>query len=365
MTDGPELVVRARRVVLRDGIVPAAIHIHDGRIERVTAYDDVARGARIVDAGERVIMPGLVDSHVHCNEPGRTEWEGFRTATRAAAAGGITTIVDMPLNSIPATTTLAALRTKRAAADGQCMVDVAFWGGLVPGNADELAPMAAAGVCGFKCFLVPSGVDEFEAAGESDLAAALPILRAAGVPLLVHAELSAPLERARRDVERADPGRYATWLASRPDEAELEAIDLMIGLARRSGARIHIVHVATSRATALLREAQQSGVPISAETCPHYLHFDASDIADGATEYKCAPPIRQGSHRDGLWSALDDSLQLVASDHSPCPPEMKARDRGDFMAAWGGIASLQLGLSIVWTGAEGRGRDLRDVARWM
>ncbi len=365
MTAGAELVVRGRRVVLPDAIAPAAIHIRAGRIERVTAYDDIARGARAVDAGERVVLPGLVDSHVHCNEPGRTEWEGFRTATRAAAAGGITTIVDMPLNSIPATTSLAALKEKRAAAEGQCTIDVAFWGGLVPGNLDELASMAAAGVCGFKCFLVPSGVDEFGATSEADLAGALPILRSCGVPLLVHAELLGPLERAQRELAGSDPRRYATWLASRPDEAELEAIEMVIRHATTSGARVHIVHVATARAAAMLEAARASGVAISAETCPHYLHFDAADIADGATEYKCAPPIRDRSHREGLWKALDSALQLIASDHSPCPPEMKARERGDFIAAWGGISSLQLGLSIVWTGAGRRGHDLRDVARWM
>jgi allantoinase len=315
---------------------------------------------------ELALLPGLVDTHVHIDEPGRTDWEGFTTGTRAARAGGITTLVDMPLNSVPATTSAAALQAKRDAARGQCAINVAYWGGVVPGNADELEPLAAAGVCGFKCFMVPSGVDEFEHVTERDLREAMPILAQLGLPLLVHAELPAPIERANAAIAGRDPRAYATWLASRPPEAEIEAIRLVLRLCEETGCRVHIVHLAAAAALDELRAARERGVPVTVETCPHYLTFAAEDIPDGATEYKCAPPIRSTANREILWQGLlDGDIDFVASDHSPCPPAMKHGDTGDFMAAWGGIASLELGLAAVWTGARQRGATLADVVRWM
>jgi allantoinase len=356
------LTVRSTRVVLPDGTRPSAIVVQDGRIDAVRNHDD-ARGGETLDVGDLVVLPGLVDTHVHCNEPGRTDWEGFATATRAAAAGGVTTIVDMPLNSVPATTTLHGLAAKRQTAEGQCHVDVGFWGGLVPGNAGELEGLARRGVLGFKCFLSPSGVEEFEHVTEADLHAALPILARLGLPLLVHAELPAAL----RPVDAvAEPRAYGTWLASRPPEAEHAAIDLLLRLAREYHARIHIVHLAAADAVAATHAARAAGVPITVETCPHYLSFAAERIPDGATAFKCAPPIREGRHQDALWQALaDGDIDLVASDHSPSPPAMKRLEDGNFITAWGGVASLQLGLSAVWTGAAARGVGIEPVVRWM
>ena len=354
-------VFRARRVVLPEGVRPASVHVAGGRIVAVRGFEDTG-GAPVVDAGDAVLMPGLVDTHVHVNEPGRTGWEGFETATRAAAAGGVTTLVDMPLNSIPATTSVAGLREKLAAA-GRCRVDVGFWGGVVPGNEAELRPLHAAGVLGFKCFLAPSGVDEFGHVGEADLRRAMPVLAELGAPLLVHAELPAPLERAAASLAGEDPSRYATYLRSRPPEAETEAIGMMIRLCREFGTRVHIVHLAAAEALPMLREARAEGLPITVETCPHYLHFAAEEIRDDALEWKCAPPIRDRGNQALLWNALAaGDLDLVASDHSPCPPAMKA---GDWFAAWGGIASLQLGLPVMWTGARARGMGPERLAAWM
>lgn len=360
------LVVRSRRVVTPAGIAPAAIHIRAGRIERVAAWDDAPAGAELDDVGELAVLPGIVDTHVHLNEPGRTEWEGFATATRAAAIGGVTTLVDMPLNSIPPTTTREALAAKRAAARGQCAVDVGFWGGVVPGNADELAGMARDGVRGFKCFLVDSGVPEFGWVGERELRPAMHILAELGVPLLVHAEVAGPIDRATARLAGADPRRYATYLASRPPTAEEQAIALVTGLCRETGARTHIVHHSAADALGLLRAARQIGLPLTAETCPHYLHFTAEAIPDGATPFKCAPPIREAANRELLWRALAEGvLDMVASDHSPCSPGLKAIEAGDFVAAWGGVAGLQLALPVVWTEASARGHTLAQIARWM
>lgn len=356
-----ELCVRSRRVVTPAGIAPATIHILAGKIERVGAWDDVPAGARLDDFGELVVMPGVVDTHVHLNEPGRTEWEGFATATRAAAIGGVTTLVDMPLNSIPPTTTREAFAAKRHAASGQCAVDVGFWGGVVPGNSGELAGMVADGVRGFKAFMVDSGVEEFGWCGERELAEAMPILAGLHVPLLCHAEVAGPL----RDVA-GDPHKYATYLASRPPAAEEEAITLLARLVKSTRARTHVVHHSAASALSIIRDAQAQGLPLSAETCPHYLHFAAEQIPDGATPFKCAPPIREAANRELLWAALaDGTLSLVASDHSPCAPQLKQLEQGDFMAAWGGVSGLQLALSIVWTDASRRGHTISDVVRWM
>jgi allantoinase len=357
-----DLVVTGSRVVTPAGIGPAAIVVADGAIAAVVAPGDAPPARNRVDAGAAAVLPGIVDTHVHVNEPGRTEWEGFDTATRAAAAGGVTTIVDMPLNCIPATTTVAAFHAKAAAAAGVARVDYGFWGGVVPGNEADLDPLIDAGVPGFKCFLVASGVDEFPAVGRHDLERAMPRLARRDAVLLVHAELPGPIVAA----PSGDPRRYDTWLGSRPPRAELEAIDLVLGLARDTGCRVHIVHLACADALPRIVTARDAGVGVTVETCPHYLTFAAEDIPDGATAFKCAPPIRERAQGDGLWAGLTSgAIDLVASDHSPAPPAVKRLDTGDFVAAWGGIASLELSLSAVWTGARRRGATLAAVTRWM
>jgi allantoinase len=372
----PDLIVRSRRVVTTRGTLPASIHVRGGRIIGVSDYDAVPAGVPVDEAGEAALLPGVVDSHVHVNEPGRTEWEGFDTATRAAAAGGVTTIIDMPLNSIPATTTVEGLEAKRRAAAGACFVDVGFWGGVIPGNTAELSPLFEAGVFGFKCFLVPSGVDEFPHVVEDDLRQALPLLARIGAPLLAHAELPGPIEQAlalRGPTRswspfraRSDARTYANYLDSRPKAAENDAIALLIRLCGEYGARTHIVHLSSSDALTPIFRARSAHLPITVETCPHYLFFVAEEIPAGATAFKCAPPIRERANRELLWAALaGDLIQAVVSDHSPAPPAMKQVESGDFMKAWGGIASLQLGLSIVWTEARARGYTLDHVARWM
>ncbi len=361
----PERVVRGRRVVLPEGTVPAAIHIEGGRISAIAPFEEAPAGVEIVEAGDAAVLPGGIDTHVHVNEPGRADWEGFGSAGRAAAAGGVTTLVDMPLNSVPATTTVEALETKRAAAAGRCHVDVGFWGGCVPGNDGDLPELLAAGALGFKAFLVDSGVPEFPPVTEGDLRRALPVLAASGAPLLVHAELPGPIERAAAGLADRDPRRYATYLASRPPAAELEAIELLLALCRERPFRLHVVHLATPEALPALGRARAAGLPVSVETCPHYLTFAAEEVPDGATEHKCAPPIRSAADRDRLWRALaSGEIDLVASDHSPAPPALKRRDTGDFVAAWGGISSLQLALAALWTGASRRGHSLADLARW-
>jgi len=363
---GPaEWVIAGKRVVTPEGIVAAAVVIADGRIVEVRDYSTASRGARTVDAGAAVVLPGVVDTHVHVNEPGRTEWEGFETATRAAAAGGVTTIVDMPLNSVPITTTVDALVQKARAAAGRALVDYAFWGGVVPGNAEQLAPLARAGVLGFKCFLVASGIDEFPPVSATDLRAAMSRLAELRLPLLVHAELPGPIARAAA-APAADARRYAGYLASRPRAAELDAIDLMLQLCGETGCRVHVVHLSAADALDRLRDGRRAGLPITVETCPHYLTFAAEDIPDGATACKCAPPIRERENRERLWRGLaEGTIDLVASDHSPAPAALKCLGQGDFFRAWGGVASLELALAATWTGARARGRDVADLARWL
>jgi len=364
----PELVIRGQRVVTGNSIAPASVHITRGYISSISIFEDNPAGCEVIEAGaESVVMPGLVDTHVHVNEPGRTEWEGFETATRAAAAGGVTTIVDMPLNCIPATTTPDALEGKLKTTAGKLCVDVAFWGGVVPGNTKELAASWNAGVVGFKCFLVHSGVDEFPNVSEKDLREAMPELARLGATLIVHAELPGPIERCCEQASHGHDGRrYSTFLQSRPREAENEAVALMVRLTRETGCRAHIVHHSSAGALDMLREAKASGAAITAETCPHYLHFAAEDIADGATEFKCCPPIRERENREQLWKALaDGTIDFVVSDHSPCPPKMKLREQGDFMQAWGGISSLQLRLPVMWTDASARGAGINQLAEWL
>jgi allantoinase len=338
------------RVVLPTGTRPATVVLDGGKIAAIEPH-----GAADVDYGELVIMPGLVDSHVHVNEPGRTEWEGFATATRAAAAGGITTIVDMPLNSLPPTTTVSALNEKQRHAHGA--VNIELWGGVIPGNTRELRPMLERGARGFKCFLVHSGVDEFPNVDEEQLREAARELAGTNAPLLVHAELPEHIHEPQ-----GDPHDYATYLASRPNAAEDAAIELVLRVCRDTGARMHIVHLSSASAVSLLVRARDEGLPLTAETTPHYLHFAAEDVPAGHTEYKCAPPIRERENREELWRALAAGLiDLVVSDHSPCTPELK---RGDFMQGWGGIASLQFLLPILWTNARLRGHTIEDIARW-
>lgn len=344
---------------------PASIYVQHGAVAAIKPFDEVPAGVPIVDAGDMVVMPGIVDTHVHINEPGRADWEGFSTATRAAAAGGVTTLIDMPLNSIPATTSAEGLRAKLAATAGKLNVDAGFWGGVVPGNTAELRPLWEAGVFGFKCFLVPSGVDEFPHVTERDLRLAMPVLAELGAPLLVHAELPGPIENAAPGVKAATT-RYATWLASRPAEAETEAIALVLQLAREFHVHVHIVHLSAAAAVPLLADARAQGTKFSVETCPHYLTFAAEEIDDAATEFKCAPPIRETENREKLWAALGDgAIDFIATDHSPCPPEMKGGETGDFLKAWGGIASLQLELPAVWTLAQRRGYTLPRVVEWL
>lgn len=366
----PDLVIRGHRVISDDAEGPATVHLSRGRIERVGAFDDVPDGCPVVEADEsQVVMPGLVDTHVHLNEPGRTHWEGFETATRAAAAGGVTTLVEMPLNSIPPTTTLEGFQEKLSAAEEKCMVDVGFWGGVVPGNVGELSRLADAGVLGFKCFLVHSGVDEFPNVTEPDLRLAMEVLARLDAVLIVHAELPGPIEEALKEVlaeERQDPRAYRTFLRSRPREAEDRAVELVIRLSRETHARVHIVHHSSSDSLAVLGKAREEGVNISVETCPHYLCFASEEIPDGATVFKCCPPIRERENSEKLWAALSDRLiDMIVSDHSPAPPDMKCLDSGDFMTAWGGISSLELRLPAVWTRARARGHSLQDLVRWM
>ena len=356
-----EVLLRAARAVVGGAEVAASVRVRDGVVAGIGAYDEPAGEAEVVElADDEVLLPGLVDTHVHVNEPGRTEWEGFASATRAAAAGGVTTIVDMPLNSIPPTTTVAALEGKRAAAADQAWVDVGFWGGAVPGNTPDLAGLHEAGVFGFKCFLLDSGVEEFPHLTAPDFATAMAETARLGALMIVHAEDGEAIG------DCAHGSAYDGFLASRPDAAEERAIALVVDTARSTGGRAHVVHLSASGAVPALREARAAGVDVSVETCPHYLHFEAGSIPDGATELKCCPPIRDAANRDALWAALSDGdIDMVVSDHSPSTAELKHRDTGDFAEAWGGIASLQLGLPAVWTTARERGVPLTDVVRWM
>jgi allantoinase len=356
----------ARRVVTPEGIRPAAILVEGEKVRAVVSPEQVPKNADAHDFGDAAILPGLVDSHLHINDPGRAEWEGFETATRAAAAGGYTLLVDMPLNCLPSTTTVAALDAKRAAAQGKCRVDWAAWGGVVHDNQDDIEMLAAAGVRGFKCFLVHPGIDGFTMVTERQLRASLPAVARSGLPLLVHAELPGPIDAATENLANADWRCYSTYLQSRPEEAELAAIRLLLSLCREYDFRLHIVHLSASAAIEELSAARSQGLAVSVETCPHYLHLTADTIKDGATVCKCAPPIRGRENCERLWQGLRDGvIDLVVTDHSPCPPAMKRFDEGNFRTAWGGLASLSVALPVMWTEASARGFTLLDLVRWM
>lgn len=364
-TDQPihQLVIRAKRAVFPDGIRPAVVVVDD---ERITALleDGAAVEAQeeIVVPDDQVLMPGLVDSHVHVNEPGRTPWEGYESATRAGLAGGITTILDMPLNSSPPTTTVANLEAKEEAAQGKLSVDVGFWGGAVPGNIDQMAPLWDKGVFGFKCFTAHSGIDEYGYLGYEGVKEVLAKLAELDAVLIVHAEDSRILAEAPQDIT----DQYATFLASRPRAAENTAIEQVLAAARETGARVHILHLSSAEALPAIRAAKQEGVKVTVETCPHYLTFASELIPDGATEYKCCPPLRENDNRKALWEGLKDgTIDHIASDHSPCTVDLKVKDTGDFGKAWGGVASVQLGLPAVWTAGEEFGIELSDIARWL
>ncbi|MBE0009978.1 MULTISPECIES: allantoinase AllB [unclassified Arthrobacter] len=358
-----DLVIRGERIMTPTGELAREVGIVDGRISAVEPLGSGLSGSEIIDltSGE-VLLPGVLDTHVHVNEPGRTEWEGFASATRAAAAGGVTTIIDMPLNSIPPTTTLGALHTKKEVAKDQAFVDVGFWGGAVPGNTGQLRPLHDEGVFGFKCFLLHSGVDEFPALDPAEMERDMAVLADFDSVMIVHAEDAGAIERA----PSAAGAIYGDFLASRPRGAENVAIAEVIERARRTGVRAHILHLSSSDALPLIAAAKQDGVRLTVETCPHYLTLTAEEIPDGATAYKCCPPIREAGNRELLWTGLrDGTIDCIVSDHSPSTLDLKDLENGDFAVAWGGVSSLQLGLPLIWTEARQRGIELRQVSDWM
>jgi len=362
-------IVKGQKVYLGQShkCVPASLLIRNSKIQKIGSYEDAKKWAselslNVIDAGEASIIPGFFDTHAHINEPGRTDWEGFQSATRAAAAGGITSVVDMPLNSIPATTSLAALKIKRESAKNHCAINYAFWGGLIPGNFSELLPMILDGVIGFKCFLCPSGVDEFPHVGRKDLEEAMPLFAEHQIPLIVHAEL----ESAPRNLQNFPSDSYESYLQTRPPQMELDAIELMMELCEKYRGPVHIVHLSTAEALEKIRVAKEKGLPFTVETCPHYLHFSAEDIASKATHFKCAPPIRNSANREALWQGIEQGLiDFIVSDHSPCVPSLKCFESGNFVNAWGGIAGLQMSPLVVWTEMKKRNFKVPDLLKLM
>ncbi|MDP5228128.1 MULTISPECIES: allantoinase AllB [Arthrobacter] len=358
-----DLVIRGQRVLTSAGIAPREVAVKDGRVVAMEPLGNGLVGAETIElADDETLIPGLVDTHVHINEPGRTDWEGFASATRAAAAGGVTTVIDMPLNSIPPTTNVENLALKRSVAENQAFVDVGFWGGAIPGNTGDLRPLHDAGVFGFKSFLLHSGVDEFPHLEAEELETDLAELRKFDSLMLVHAEDSHAIDRA----PHAEGDIYAKFLASRPRGAENKAIAEVIERTRWTGARAHILHLSSSDALPMIASAKRDGVNLTVETCPHYLTLNAEEIPNGATAYKCCPPIREASNRELLWKGLEEgTIDCIVSDHSPSTLDLKDLENGDFAVAWGGVSSLQLGLSLIWTEARHRGIPLEKVVSWM
>jgi allantoinase len=357
----PSFAIHSRRVVTPDGVKPAYVLIKDTLIDEVTGSLPEGYTGELFQAGDNILMPGIIDPHVHINEPGRTEWEGFDTATKAAVAGGITALVDMPLNSVPVTTSVKAFEEKINAAKNKLHAHCGFWGGLIPGNTHEIEPLIEKGVLGFKAFLIHSGIDEFPNVTEADLRSAMPLIAKHGLPLLVHCELKSGEWRVR-DGER----HYDSYLQSRPRKWEDDAIALMIRLCEEFNCRVHIVHLSSSDSIEQIARAKEKGLPLTVETCPHYLYFHAEEINDGQTQFKCAPPIREKENNEKLWQALKEGIiDYVATDHSPAPPELKLSQHGDFSKAWGGIASLQFALPALWTAARKRNGTISDLAKWL
>jgi allantoinase len=354
-------VIKSERVVFPDGIKKASVFVEDGIITDIVDYDENLSGLDVTDVGKHIVMPGIIDPHVHINEPGRTEWEGFETATRAAIAGGITTLVDMPLNSSPVTISISSFEEKLAATTGKLHTNVGFWGGIVPGNHSEIEGLIKRGVLGFKAFLTHSGIDEFPNATENDLRLAMPVIARYGLPLLVHCELTDNEKRGNGDVFS-----YQNYLAGRPEKWEDEAIEMMIRLSEEFKCRAHIVHLSSANSILQIADAKKRGVPITVETGQHYLFFNAEEIKDKQTQFKCAPPIREKANNDRLWAALKSGIiDFVATDHSPATPDLKEIESGDFMKAWGGIASLQFALPVLWTAARKRNCTFNDIVKWL
>ncbi len=359
-----DFALASQRVVLPDGVHPATLLISGDTISAILPYPPHQLAVPLEDVSPKVIMPGLIDAHVHINEPGRTHWEGFDTATRAAAAGGITSLIDMPLNSSPVTTSPEALQQKMEAARQQIHVHCGFYGGLVPQNVDSIQALLDSPVLGVKAFLAHSGIDEFPNVSKGDLQKAMPPIAASGLPLLVHCELEAA--RAVPPIRPEKTRQYTTWLHSRPDSWEVIAIRQMIELCAKTHCRTHIVHLASQQALPAIRQAKTSGLPLTVESCPHYLYFDAETIPEGATQFKCAPPIRKATTRAALWQALaKEEIDFIASDHSPAPPELKCLESGDFVKSWGGIAGLQFLLPVIWTAAIQRGYSIEQLTNWL
>lgn len=355
------IAIHSKRVILPQGMKEAIVLVEDGLIKDIVTILPPNHGYKLIDAGNKVLMPGVIDPHIHINEPGRTDWEGFDTATKAAIAGGLTTLVDMPLNSAPVTTTVAAFEEKLAATTGKLHTNVGFWGGIIPGNTDEIEGLIAKGILGFKAFLTHSGIDDFPNATEEDLRKAMPIIAKHNLPLLVHCELTDDELRAT-----SDNRSYQNYMYSRPKEWEDVAIAMMIRLCGEFNCRVHIVHLSSANSIDQLIKAKEKGLPITVESAQHYLYFNAEDIKDGQTQFKCAPPIREKENNDKLWEALKKGIiDLVGTDHSPSTPTLKELESGNFMKAWGGIASLQLALPVLWTAAKKRGLSFNYMAKWL
>ncbi|HED13395.1 MAG TPA: allantoinase AllB [Gammaproteobacteria bacterium] len=367
--------IRSHRVITPTGQRPACVVIQEGHIEQLLNVD-ATPACPLQDCGDALLLPGLVDSHVHINEPGRTDWEGFSTATRAAAAGGITTLIDMPLNCIPVTTSAPALASKLAALTGKLQVDCGFWGGATADNAAQFEALLQAGVFGSKSFTIDSGIDEFSAVEAEQLLPRMRLLAQYNLPCLVHAELerkptgttaTSPQTANTRDIGRS----YQRFLQSRPARWENDAVAMVIDCMHRLcdeglDPAAHIVHLSSAQALNSIRSARQQGLRLTVETCPHYLTLHAEAIGDGNTLFKCCPPIRERANQDQLWQAIKDGdIDFIVSDHSPCTPQLKALESGDLGQAWGGIAALQFGLPLLWTEGQKQGLEITDITRLM